>query len=157
MIASQMGNTQYRGKIVWMLLTCRPDYLPIDLKRQGRAEIHIPLFYPESKAERRQMLRSVWRTPMSLRSWLLRMMSCTVIRKTTPIRNSASTSTPSMAGRSRTEPRAAAQIPSRLPTWRSRSSRSATASARLAAIELSSPWTAERAERWWLAHLPESF
>ena len=46
LIAAQMGDTRYRGKILWMLLTCRPDLLPIDLKRQGRAEVHIPLFYP---------------------------------------------------------------------------------------------------------------
>jgi len=51
MIASQMGDTRYRGKIVWMLLTCRPDLLPIDIKRQGRAEVHIPLFYPLDEAE----------------------------------------------------------------------------------------------------------
>ena len=55
MIASQMGNTDYRGKIIWMLLTCRPDLLPIDLKRQGRAEVHVPLFYPRSKAEMEKM------------------------------------------------------------------------------------------------------
>ena len=42
MIARQMGNTDYRGRIIWMLLTSRPDLLPIDLKRQGRAEVHIP-------------------------------------------------------------------------------------------------------------------
>jgi AAA+ superfamily predicted ATPase len=51
MIARQMGDTRYRGKIVWMLLTSRPDRLPIDLKRQGRAEVHIPLFYPHDQAE----------------------------------------------------------------------------------------------------------
>jgi SpoVK/Ycf46/Vps4 family AAA+-type ATPase len=51
MIASQMGDTHYRGKIVWMLLTSRPDLLPIDLKRQGRAEVHIPLFYPQDPEE----------------------------------------------------------------------------------------------------------
>jgi SpoVK/Ycf46/Vps4 family AAA+-type ATPase len=51
MIASQMGDTRYRGRIVWMLLTSRPDLLPIDLKRQGRAEVHIPLFYPQDEAE----------------------------------------------------------------------------------------------------------
>jgi SpoVK/Ycf46/Vps4 family AAA+-type ATPase len=51
MIASQMGDTRYRGKIVWMLLTSRPDLLPIDLKRQGRAEVHIPLFYPHERGE----------------------------------------------------------------------------------------------------------
>jgi SpoVK/Ycf46/Vps4 family AAA+-type ATPase len=55
MIASQMGDTKYRGRIIWMLLTARPDLLPIDLKRQGRAEVHIPLFYPTDEAEIRQM------------------------------------------------------------------------------------------------------
>jgi SpoVK/Ycf46/Vps4 family AAA+-type ATPase len=55
MIATQMGDTSYRGRIVWMLLTSRPDLLPIDLKRQGRAEVHIPLFYPQSEQEVRGM------------------------------------------------------------------------------------------------------
>jgi AAA+ superfamily predicted ATPase len=55
MIAAQMGDTQYRGRIIWMLLTARPDLLPIDLKRQGRAEVHIPLFYPTDEDEIRQM------------------------------------------------------------------------------------------------------
>jgi AAA+ superfamily predicted ATPase len=55
MIASQMGDSRYRGQIIWMLLTARPDLLPIDLKRQGRAEVHIPLFYPTDEAEIRQM------------------------------------------------------------------------------------------------------
>jgi ATP-dependent 26S proteasome regulatory subunit len=40
-----------------MLLTSRPDLLPIDLKRQGRAEVHIPLFYPHNAADIREMLR----------------------------------------------------------------------------------------------------
>jgi AAA+ superfamily predicted ATPase len=57
MIASQMGDSKYRGRIVWMLLTSRPDNLPIDLKRQGRAEVHIPLFYPQEKEEIAEMLR----------------------------------------------------------------------------------------------------
>jgi AAA+ superfamily predicted ATPase len=56
MIAAQMGDTQYRGRIVWMLLTARPDLLPIDLKRQGRAEVHIPLFYPTGDDELKTML-----------------------------------------------------------------------------------------------------
>jgi len=55
MIAAQMGDTRYRGRIIWMLLTARPDLLPIDLKRQGRAEVHIPLFYPTDENEIRQM------------------------------------------------------------------------------------------------------
>jgi SpoVK/Ycf46/Vps4 family AAA+-type ATPase len=55
MIAAQMGDTRYRGRIIWMLLTARPDLLPIDLKRQGRAEVHIPLFYPTDEAEIRSL------------------------------------------------------------------------------------------------------
>lgn len=55
MIATQMGDTKYRGSILWMLLTARPDLLPLDLKRQGRAEVHIPLFYPTAESEVRDM------------------------------------------------------------------------------------------------------
>src|SRR5688500_19971435 len=55
MIASQMGDTRYRGRILWMLLTARPDLLPIDIKRQGRAEVHIPLFYPTDEQELREL------------------------------------------------------------------------------------------------------
>jgi AAA+ superfamily predicted ATPase len=55
MIAAQRGDTRYRGRIIWMLLTARPDLLPIDIKRQGRAEVHIPLFYPTDESEIRQM------------------------------------------------------------------------------------------------------
>lgn len=55
MIASQMGDTRYRGKILWILMTARPDLLPVDIKRQGRAEVHVPLFYPTEDAEVREM------------------------------------------------------------------------------------------------------
>jgi len=58
-IASFMGNTFYRGKIVWFLLTCRPDLLPIDLKRQGRAEEHLALFYPQTDAERQELFTAM--------------------------------------------------------------------------------------------------
>ncbi|MEZ6126210.1 MAG: ATP-binding protein [Planctomycetaceae bacterium] len=61
MIAQQMGDTRYRGRILWMLLTCRPDLLPIDLKRQGRAEVHIPLFYPHDEEEVRSMFKVMGR------------------------------------------------------------------------------------------------
>jgi ATP-dependent 26S proteasome regulatory subunit len=54
-IASFMGNTEYRGKIIWFLITCRPDLLPIDLKRQGRAEEHLALFYPETIEEKEDL------------------------------------------------------------------------------------------------------
>src|SRR6201987_2339784 len=58
-IAQFMGDTELRGKIIWFLLTCRPDLLPVDLKRQGRAEEHIALFYPETDEERLSMLRAM--------------------------------------------------------------------------------------------------
>src|SRR5436853_646273 len=58
-IAQFMGNTELRGKVIWFLLTCRPDLLPVDLKLQGRAEEHIALFYPETKEERLALLRAM--------------------------------------------------------------------------------------------------
>jgi SpoVK/Ycf46/Vps4 family AAA+-type ATPase len=58
-IAQFMGNTELRGKVIWFLLTCRPDLLPVDLKRQGRAEEHIALFYPETPQERLALLRAM--------------------------------------------------------------------------------------------------
>jgi SpoVK/Ycf46/Vps4 family AAA+-type ATPase len=60
-IAQFMGNTELRGKVIWFLLTSRPDLLPVDLKRQGRAEEHIALFYPETGEERLAMLRAMQR------------------------------------------------------------------------------------------------
>ncbi len=59
MIAAQMGDTRYRGKLIWMLLTSRPDLLPIDLKRQGRAEVHLPLFAPSDDDEITFMIRAM--------------------------------------------------------------------------------------------------
>ena len=49
--SSVRATTEYRGKILWFLITSRPDLLPIDLKRQGRAEEHLALFYPQNEAE----------------------------------------------------------------------------------------------------------
>ncbi len=60
-IASFMGDTQYRGKIIWFLITCRPDLIPIDLKRQGRAEEHLALFYPETEAEKEALFDTLVR------------------------------------------------------------------------------------------------
>jgi ATP-dependent 26S proteasome regulatory subunit len=60
-IASFMGNTEYRGKIIWFLITCRPDLIPIDLKRQGRAEEHLALFYPETPKDREDLFNTLIR------------------------------------------------------------------------------------------------
>ncbi len=56
-IATFMSNPAHRGRILFFLVTARPDLMPIDLKRQGRAEEHIALFYPEEKEEREELLR----------------------------------------------------------------------------------------------------
>jgi ATP-dependent Zn protease len=56
-----MGNTEYRGRIIWFLITCRPDLVPIDLKRQGRAEEHLALFYPETSLEREDLFKTLVR------------------------------------------------------------------------------------------------
>lgn len=56
-IASFMSNTANRGRIIWFLVTARPDLMPIDLKRQGRAEEHIGLFYPSTRKEREELLQ----------------------------------------------------------------------------------------------------
>ncbi|MEL6255289.1 MAG: ATP-binding protein [Bacteroidota bacterium] len=56
MLASFMSNSENRGKVIWFLVTARPDLMPVDFKRQGRAEEHIGLFYPESIEDKRELL-----------------------------------------------------------------------------------------------------
>jgi SpoVK/Ycf46/Vps4 family AAA+-type ATPase len=56
-LSTFMSNTEYRGKIVWFLITSRPDLLPVDLKRQGRAEEHLALFYPQTIDEHEALFR----------------------------------------------------------------------------------------------------
>lgn len=60
-IAAFMGNTEYRGKVIWFLITCRPDLIPIDLKRQGRAEEHLALFYPQNNADKEALFETLKR------------------------------------------------------------------------------------------------
>ncbi|MEA1910745.1 MAG: AAA family ATPase [Spirochaetota bacterium] len=60
-IATFMGNTEFRGKILWFLLSSRPDLIPIDLKRQGRAEEHLALFYPETNEQKEDLYQTLIR------------------------------------------------------------------------------------------------
>jgi SpoVK/Ycf46/Vps4 family AAA+-type ATPase len=55
MLAREMSDTDNRGKIIWIFATSRPDLLEVDLKRQGRLDVHIPLF-PPGDAEGRAAL-----------------------------------------------------------------------------------------------------
>jgi AAA+ superfamily predicted ATPase len=58
-IAQFMSNTVNRGRIIWFLMTARPDLMPVDLKRQGRAEEHIALFYPSTEEERIELFQAM--------------------------------------------------------------------------------------------------
>jgi hypothetical protein len=61
MMAREMSNTENRGKIVWIFATSRPDLLEVDLKRQGRLDVHIPLFPPGDAAGRRALFAAMAR------------------------------------------------------------------------------------------------
>lgn len=54
-----MSDGGHRGRIVFMVLTNRPDRLDVDLKRPGRLDLKIPMFYPETEAERMGVLAAV--------------------------------------------------------------------------------------------------
>jgi hypothetical protein len=58
-LAAFMGDTRRRGKVIWFLMTSRPDLVPVDLKRQGRAEEHIALFPPATAEERVKVFESL--------------------------------------------------------------------------------------------------
>ena len=64
-LAAFMGDTRRRGKVIWFLMTSRPDLVPVDLKRQGRAEEHIALF-PPSTAEARAQVFEVLRRRLGI-------------------------------------------------------------------------------------------
>ncbi len=61
MMAREMSNTANRGKIIWIFATSRPDLLEVDLKRQGRLDVHIPLFPPGDAAGRRALFAAMAR------------------------------------------------------------------------------------------------
>src|SRR5438876_3088675 len=59
MLAREMSDTRNRGRIVWVFATSRPDLLEVDLKRQGRLDVHIPLFPPQTHEETQNLLLSI--------------------------------------------------------------------------------------------------
>jgi hypothetical protein len=59
MLAKEMSDTANRGRIIWVFATSRPDLLEVDLKRQGRLDVHIPLFPPQTPAEVGALLMAV--------------------------------------------------------------------------------------------------
>jgi hypothetical protein len=61
MLAKEMSDTRNRGRIIWVFATSRPDLLEVDLKRQGRLDVHIPLFAPDTPEQRRAVLLAIAR------------------------------------------------------------------------------------------------
>lgn len=61
MLAKEMSDTRNRGRIIWVFATSRPDLVEVDLKRQGRLDVHIPLFPPETPEEIRALLFTIAR------------------------------------------------------------------------------------------------
>jgi SpoVK/Ycf46/Vps4 family AAA+-type ATPase len=61
MLAKEMSETRNRGRIIWVFATSRPDLVEVDLKRQGRIDVHMPLFPPETPAEREALLLAIAR------------------------------------------------------------------------------------------------
>jgi SpoVK/Ycf46/Vps4 family AAA+-type ATPase len=59
MLAKELSETKNRGRIIWVFATSRPDLLEVDLKRQGRLDVHIPLFPPQTKDELQALLMAV--------------------------------------------------------------------------------------------------
>jgi hypothetical protein len=51
MLAEEMGNSDSRGKIIWILASSRPDLIEVDLKRPGRVDVKIPLLPTNTEEE----------------------------------------------------------------------------------------------------------
>jgi hypothetical protein len=59
MLAREMSDTANRGRIIWVFATSRPDLLEVDLKRQGRLDVHVPLFPPGDDASRHALFAAM--------------------------------------------------------------------------------------------------
>jgi transitional endoplasmic reticulum ATPase len=46
-----MSDTSNRGRVLFILMSNRPDQIDVDLKRAGRIDRKIPFFYPQAEAE----------------------------------------------------------------------------------------------------------
>jgi len=57
-ILKMMSDPANRGKIVWVIITARPDRLEPDIKRSGRAGEHLPVFDNEGE-EKQAFLKHV--------------------------------------------------------------------------------------------------
>ncbi|MEB3198495.1 MAG: ATP-binding protein [Candidatus Sericytochromatia bacterium] len=56
-----MADTRQRGRVLWLVMTNRPDKLDVDLKRPGRFDLKIPLFFPHHREARRALVEALVR------------------------------------------------------------------------------------------------
>ena len=56
-----MSDTENRGKVIFIMMTNRPDKLDTDIKRPGRLDKKIPFFYPQTATERAEILQIIIR------------------------------------------------------------------------------------------------
>ncbi|MGP1415000.1 MAG: hypothetical protein ACTTJ6_03575 [Treponema sp.] len=54
-----LSSQMYEAMPMGYLITSRQDLLPVDLKRQGRAEEHLALFYPETLEEKTDIFETM--------------------------------------------------------------------------------------------------
>jgi AAA+ superfamily predicted ATPase len=59
--AAHIGDTSLRGRELWIAMTSRPDLLAIDMKRQGRFGLSIPLFPAQTPDETVELFATVAR------------------------------------------------------------------------------------------------
>ena len=56
-----MSDTSNRGRVLFVLMSNRPDKVDIDLKRAGRLDRKIPFFYPQTTAEVETIVKAQFR------------------------------------------------------------------------------------------------
>ena len=56
-----MSDTDNRGKVLFVLMTNRPDRLDTDIKRAGRLDVKIPLFYADNAREVGAIILALYR------------------------------------------------------------------------------------------------
>lgn len=60
--AAHLGDSSLRGRELWVAMTSRPDLLAIDMKRQGRFGLALPLFATQSPDDVMQLFAVVAQT-----------------------------------------------------------------------------------------------
>lgn len=56
-LLNEIGNTENRGKVVWLMATNRPDLLDAAFKRSGRIDVKLALMPPDNDQERITMFQ----------------------------------------------------------------------------------------------------